>query len=329
MPYAIVRHGLLRHLVELELPGPQVLRPGASCLIETRRGQELGRALATVPGPSQGERTARFLRLAEEPDELLAAELAARVQEDLVEARAVAAKAAPTARVIGGERVFSDDRLILYYASNRVFDVPALLRALHQALETEVLLEQLGARQRARACGGAGVCGRTLCCSTFLRRMQPVTMRMAKVQGVSLAPEVTAGLCGRLKCCLRYENPVYEDHRKGLPREGWWVLARRGEGTVVAVDVLRRQVLIRQEDGPRLRLFADEILESRPPRKPSGRLPVAGEELAEDDASEEEPVERGWSSLARRLWRRVSLGRTDDSETSRDDAPPLEEDADE
>jgi cell fate regulator YaaT (PSP1 superfamily) len=316
MAMALVRYGLLRH-VDGFLPVEAQPTPRQACLISTPRGVELGHTLAVLAGgaprpagiSSQGR--GGFVRDATLEDEARGRDLALQAKQvDLPLARESVERAG--ARVLAVERLFGGERVIVYYTASGRVDGGAMIRSLQDALGVDVHLQQVGARQRARMCGGAGVCGRTLCCSTFLRRMEPISMRMARVQGLELTPEVTAGACGRLKCCLRYENPLYEDHSRGLPRVGWRVRAERGVGVVLAVDVLRRQVLVRPEEGgARLVLFAEELLAQWPALRVP--LPRAGEESAlplegEPDAADE-PAERGWSEMARRLWRRVRAPR--------------------
>src|SRR5262249_59945166 len=133
-------------------------------------------------------------------------------------------------RFVAAETLLDGERTLLYYYAQDRVDLRELARELESSLSTRIELRQVSARERARACGGVGVCGLTLCCSTFLRDLEPVTMRMAKVQGLSLAPDRTSGACGRLRCCLRYENPLYEEARRKLPAPGARRDARRGAG---------------------------------------------------------------------------------------------------
>jgi cell fate regulator YaaT (PSP1 superfamily) len=312
--HALVRYGRLRHLAEFVPVGerPAARRP---CVITTPRGVELGQVLAVVDQEELPTEAGLLLRMATPRDEAEGRELAAQAEQERARVATLAEATAPGLRVIAAERLLSglrpdEPKLVVYYASATRIDMPAVLREAHAALGVEVELVQVGARARARACGGAGVCGRTLCCSTFLRALEPVTMRMAQVQGLTTSPETTAGACGRLKCCLRYENPLYEESRRGLPRAGWIATARRARGTVVAVDVLRRRVLVRplEEGAAPVTLFADEVLSVAPP--PRTPLPQAGAPPAKPPASEGPPsAERGWSDLARRLWRRMGSGR--------------------
>ncbi len=290
-------------------------------MIATPRGLELGTALTTVTGGEPAPGHVELVRTATLDDLGRAATLVTRAETDRTRLQDLL----EPLRLVAAERPLEAARdapdLVVYYGATARVDVPAALKAGEALVGGHLELVQVGARERARACGGAGVCGRTLCCSTFLRKLEPVTMRMAKLQGVSLDPESTAGACGRLKCCLRYEVSTYEDARRRLPRPGWTVEARRATGLVLAVDPLRRRVLVRAEGRPEAAapvvLFADEVTRSTPPPRPPGRgpLPLAGPELSagappsRPGAEGTPPPERGWSELARRLWRRARSGR--------------------
>lgn len=321
MVHALVRYGRLRHLAEFVPSGerPTARRP---CVITTPRGVELGWVLAVVDGEELPTQAGLLLRMATPRDEAEGRELAAQAEQERARVATLAAATAPGLRVIAAERLLSglrpdEPKLVVYYSSAARIDVPTVLREAHATLGVEVELVQVGARARARVCGGAGVCGRTLCCSTFLRALEPVTMRMAQVQGLTTSPETTAGACGRLKCCLRYENPLYEESRRGLPRVGWIATARRARGTVIAIDVLRRRVLVRplpiEDSAATISLFADEILTAAPP--PRTPLPQAGVPARPPEGP---TSERGWSDLARRLWRRMGSGRA----PKQSDEPP-------
>jgi cell fate regulator YaaT (PSP1 superfamily) len=307
---ALVRYGLLRHSAEF-LPRERDLpSAGEACVVETPRGIELGTTLAVV-ARDEAPRAGVLLRAASDDDERRQRDLDADRSGDVARAQALAGE---DAHVVGAERLLDDERLIVYYTAEGRVDVPDLLSDLRETFGRAVTLTHLGVRQRARIVGGCGPCGRELCCSTFLREMQPVPIRFARVQGLDLEPERTAGRCGRLKCCLRYENPHYEDLRRGLPRIGWEVRTRRVEGEVLAVDVLHGRVLVRPEHGRARAVFNEEIEHASPPKRGSrpGSLPLAGEDSAE--ASEE--ADSSWSQIARRLWRRFRDGDAPDPEES-------------
>ncbi len=259
---ATVRYGRLRHLGEFSPTDEQASpRARAACVVRTDRGLELGTVVAVRTAATKHER--EFVRLATADDLATARELEARTKRVHERAREQATKLGLSLHVLGVDFPLSAERLVLHYTAEERLDLRELARLLQGEVGTKVELRQLGARERARACGGAGVCGRTLCCSTFLRELEPVTLRMAKVQGFSLSPDQTSGACGRLKCCLRYENPLYEESRAYLPRKGMHVEARRASGEVVSVDVLQRKVTVRTRDGWLVPLYAAELAGGR------------------------------------------------------------------
>jgi cell fate regulator YaaT (PSP1 superfamily) len=325
----VVRYGRLRRIAEFAPQADAALAPQRDCVVRTPRGLEVGHLLAVVDrerAPAGGA----LVRLASAVDQDRARELEARAEEDLRLARS-ATRDRGQLRVVGVERLLDGERAAVYYTAEGRIDVPAVEGALTEVLEVpQAVLEQVGARQRARLCGGAGVCGRSLCCSTFLRALTPVTMRMAKVQGLDLSPRATAGACGRLKCCLRYENPLYAEAGRGLPRRGWKVRTARGvRGVAREVDILRRRVLVLSESGRLVPVFAAEVVHTAPP--PRTPLPIADEAPSAAEGASADPVdegpedaspepEAGWSQLAKRLWRRVN------PRSRRAEEPPEEED---
>lgn len=285
---AVVRYGRLRHLAELAPEGEDVPapRPGTACVVRTDRGEELATVLGLATGPeAPARRRGTYLRAASPADVAQGREAEARSENARQLAVAKVRARGLALKVVSVERLFSGERSILYYTAEDRLDLRELARELQTETGTRVELRQIGARERARVCGGTGVCGRTLCCSTFLRELEPVTLRMAKVQGFSLSPDATQGACGRLKCCLRYENPLYEESRALLPRLGTWVEAARASGEVVGLSVLARKVTVATPDGRLVDLFAAEVSAARtrsqrltpipPPAGAPGSVPEA------------------------------------------------------
>ena len=290
-PVALVRYGLLARTAEFLPRSPHALPTGTGCVIETPRGIEFGRIVAALPGEGR-DVSAPLIRLATQEDLERNNELDDLRAGDRARAQEVAGD---QLRVIGIERLLGGEPLILYYTSQTRVAVPELLAGLQESFGLEVRLVHIAARQRAALVGGCGPCGRSLCCSSFLRRMEPVSIRQAQVQGLD-RPERSAGRCGRLKCCLRYESSTYEEQHRDLPRVGWRVETARVSGRVKALSVLSRQILVQPERGRSRLVFAEEILSSSPP--PKEPLPLVGEEPTTGEA------EKGWSHLAKRLWRR-------------------------
>jgi cell fate regulator YaaT (PSP1 superfamily) len=151
-------------------------------------------------------------------------------------------------------------RVNLYYTTDERLDLRDFLRDLSAALGgARIELRQLGVRDEAKAVGGIGSCGLTLCCTTWLPDFVPVSIKMAKDQGLVLSPTKVSGQCGRLKCCLVYEQAGYAELRKGLPKLGKRVIAARGEGRVVEVDVLRQRIRVSYGPGDTEVVPASEV----------------------------------------------------------------------
>ena len=129
-------------------------------------------------------------------------------------------------------------------------DFRELVKILASAFHTRIELRQIGVRDKARMVGGLGICGRPFCCATFLDDFQPVSIKMAKTQSLSLNPTKISGTCGRLMCCLKYEQDAYEDLIKNSPKVDSFVDTPQGRGTIVEVNLLRQKVKVRLEENP-------------------------------------------------------------------------------
>jgi cell fate regulator YaaT (PSP1 superfamily) len=163
----------------------------------------------------------------------------------------------------------SGGKLVVYYTSDDRLDLRDFVHGVGTATGARVELRQLGVRDEAKVVGGIGSCGLTLCCTTWLPDFVPVSIKMAKDQGLVLSPTKVSGQCGRLKCCLVYEQAGYAELRKGLPKLGKRVISARGEGRVVEVDVLRQRVRVSYAPGESEVLPATEVK----PMFPSGNRP--------------------------------------------------------
>jgi cell fate regulator YaaT (PSP1 superfamily) len=148
-------------------------------------------------------------------------------------------------KVIAVDYVAAAGQLTIYFSAPHRVDFRALVRALSGRLQARVELRQVGPRDEAKLQGGIGPCGRDLCCSTFLKDFEPVTIRMAKDQDLPVNPMRIAGACGRLMCCLKYEHPLYTDFRKSAPRVGAAVESPEGPGVVVGYSVPADQVIVK------------------------------------------------------------------------------------
>lgn len=165
-------------------------------------------------------------------------------------------------RLIATEHLFGGDRIIYYFMSDGRVDFRQLVKELAHEYQTRIELRQVGARDEARLLADLETCGRECCCKNFLKVLQPVNMRMAKVQKATLDPSKISGRCGRLKCCLRYEDECYQELQKKLPRNNTCVLIEAGAGTVIGSQILTQLVKVRLlSNGAVVAVNVDEILQ--------------------------------------------------------------------
>jgi cell fate regulator YaaT (PSP1 superfamily) len=155
-------------------------------------------------------------------------------------------------------------KAVFYFIAEKRIDFRNLVRDLANGLRVRVEMQQIGARDETKVTGGIGPCGRELCCSTWLRDFEAVTVKMAREQGLALNPSRLAGMCGRLKCCLRYEYATYLDLKRGLPAIGKRVESVKGDGKVVRHNILKQTVLIQiDEDGGVVEATLEDIVDRR------------------------------------------------------------------
>ncbi len=233
-----------------------LLRVGEAVIVETPRGP----TLAAIEGHVQRrlvatEQLPRVLRRASDEDIKLAKEHgelereAQRFALDRVRSRRLPMK------LIRAQYMHDGSKIVFYFSAEGRVDFRDLVKDLAHRFRTRIEMHQIGVRDGARMMGGIGPCGRELCCSTFLEHFAPVSIRMAKDQGLTLNPKKVSGMCGRLMCCLVYEQQLYKRMRRKMPRPGARVFTAEGEGTVIGLDVINKRVTIALDDHNR-RLFA-------------------------------------------------------------------------
>lgn len=151
-------------------------------------------------------------------------------------------------KLVDVEYVFDGSKMLFYFTSDGRVDFRELVKDLASTFHTRIELRQIGVRDEAKLLGGLGICGQPFCCSRFLNDFYPVSIRMAKDQGLSLNPTKISGCCGRLMCCLNYEQNVYDELLKITPRVGATVKTPQGIGQVMSVSLLEQKVKVRYED---------------------------------------------------------------------------------
>ncbi len=152
-------------------------------------------------------------------------------------------------KMVWAEYSFDRSKIIFYFTSNGRVDFRDLVKDLAKIFKARIELRQIGVRDETKFFGGFGPCGRELCCAKFLKDFEPVTIKMAKEEGLSLNPPKISGICGRLMCCLNYEYETYKLLSKGLPREGERITTAEGKGKVISVNVFKRVATVELEDG--------------------------------------------------------------------------------
>ncbi len=255
-------------------PGEWDLLAGQRIVGETSRGLELGvvkfapreMAQGSIRGPIR-----RVLRPATGQDlererEIFAFEARAlQVLRDGIGLRRLEMKP------VKAEATLDMARLFFFYEAEGRVDFRDLLREAARQMDApgmRLQFVQVNAREAAKALGGVGPCGKELCCSTFLTAMPPVTLKMAKDQGLSLTPHKISGACGRLMCCLRYEVDFYRDQKMRLPRPGSPVDTAEGPGTVVDVNLVSEKCIVELGDGRRVPFTGEELRSQREARGP-------------------------------------------------------------
>jgi len=244
--------------------GTMALHAHDRVLVETDRGPVLG----TVVAAPLTRRSRRRLRpviapadardLAHEDADAQRVQQIFRTALGLVRAREVPIK------LVKVDRDDESGKTTIVYTCEDKFQHRDLARDLAQELGMPVDMRHVGARDEARVAGGVGVCGRTLCCSSWLKTFEGVTVKMAKAQNLSLNFSKLAGQCGRLKCCLRYEYQTYLELKRDLPRVGAQVESVKGNGKVVSQQLLAQTVRILRDDDELVEVTLDELVERRP-----------------------------------------------------------------
>jgi cell fate regulator YaaT (PSP1 superfamily) len=260
----IVRHGVMRFLGQFEPIGEAAYRRGNDVVVRSERGLEVGHVLCDaspqviemLSEPTHGQ-IVRTLT----PDD--------RQQLDRLKEKHSTAYDTCT-RFIGErklqmelvdvEHLFGGERIVFYFLAEKRVDFRELVKDLAREYQTRIELRQIGVRDEAKLLADYGDCGKPVCCNTHMAVMPPVSMRMAKLQKSTLDPSKISGRCGRLKCCLRFEQDVYEEFHKELPPPGARVVTAKGQGRVLAQEILARKLLIEFEDGRRIFVPADEVL---------------------------------------------------------------------
>jgi cell fate regulator YaaT (PSP1 superfamily) len=223
-------------------------------VVETERGKSLGTVIGPVreaePNNSQAK-LKNILRKADEHDIEMASKNAAREEEALKFCKKRVQERKMEMKLVRAEYLFDGSKIVFYFTADGRIDFRELVRDLAQHFRTRIEMRQIGVRDEAKMVGGLGCCGRELCCSSYLRSFAPVSVKMAKAQGLALNPSKISGQCGRLLCCLGYEYDTYNELRKNLPKCGKKLELPDGTADVLSLNILAQKVTLGDRNGRR------------------------------------------------------------------------------
>ena len=243
-----------------------VLSCGSHVIVETENGLEFG-TVVTPPRPVGEQepkiRLRKVYRLANDED-------LAQHRKNVETEKSAHAYCLKCINDLGLEMnlvcvrsLFDGTKLTFYFTADGRVDFRELVKMLVKAYRLRIELRQIGVRNRAKMSGGVGRCGHVLCCSAFMNDFEPVSIRMAKEQGMLLNPTKISGLCGRLMCCLAFEYETYSHLKREFPDSGKYVRTKMGYGRVVRQNVLKESITIKTDEGHELDVGLDEIIEEK------------------------------------------------------------------
>lgn len=243
-------------------PAGLQLQTGDHVIIDTARGPEYGICAAGNHEISKKDIVAPLrpvIRIADHQDERIVEENRAKEKKAFEVCLKKIDELDLDMQLVSVECAFDGSKILFFFTADERVDFRELVKNLASYFHTRIELRQIGVRDKAKMVGGLGICGRPFCCVSFLDDFQPVSIKMAKTQNLSLNPTKISGTCGRLMCCLKYEQDAYEDLLRTSPKEESFVDTPEGRGTVVEVNLLRQQVKVRMEDEPdTVRVFSNE-----------------------------------------------------------------------
>ncbi len=233
-------------------PGSLWPTPGDFVLVDTTRGLEFGEVVTGVQQIASNQLTAPLktvVRIATAEDVQHAKDNKAGEKEAYAVCQRKISEHKLDMKLVSVEYTFDNSKILFYFTSNGRVDFRGLVKDLAAIFKTRIELRQIGVRDEAKMLGGLGPCGRPICCGAFLGDFQPVSIKMAKEQNLSLNPNKISGVCGRLMCCLKYEQDTYEQTRKRMPKVGKEVITPDGNGVVWDLNIIKETVRVRIQKG--------------------------------------------------------------------------------
>lgn len=273
-------------------PGDLDVHAGMHVIVETARGVEMGTVMTEPKAVPEDEVIAPLkpvIRIATEADEKTVERNHEKEKDAFKICLEKIAKHKLEMKLVEAEYTFDNNKLLFYFTADGRIDFRELVKDLAAVFRTRIELRQIGVRDETKIMGGIGICGRELCCNTYLSEFVPVSIKMAKEQNLSLNPTKISGVCGRLMCCLKNEEETYEYLNSRLPNNGDYVTTSDGfKGQVSSVNVLRQtvKVLIEVEDEKEIREYGVDELRFKPRRR-RDNVKLSAQELKELSALED------------------------------------------
>ena len=273
-------------------PAGMEIETGTHVIVETARGIEFGTVM--IP-PREMEEDGvvqplkPVIRIATEADEITEQKNQEKEKEAFQICLEKIAKHKLEMKLVEAEYTFDNNKLLFYFTADGRIDFRELVKDLASVFRTRIELRQIGVRDETKILGGIGICGRPLCCSTYLSEFIPVSIKMAKEQNLSLNPTKISGVCGRLMCCLKNEEETYEYLNSRLPNVGDYVTTIEGlKGEVQSVSVLRQlvKVIVEVNDEKEIREYKVDELKFRPKRR-RDNTKISAEEMKKLKALED------------------------------------------
>ena len=263
-PTLIVRYGSMGMLGRFTCSADRWHR-GQRVVIKSDRGMEIGMVVCPwqaggVPCGIGPQLKGEVLRVVTHVDEIEQRHLQESADREFAFGKKCVADRKLPMKLVFVEHLFGGDRIVFYFVSESRVDFRALVRDLAHEFQTRIEMRQIGVRDEARLLGDYERCGRQLCCRAWIKALEPVSMKMAKVQKATLDPTKISGRCGRLMCCLRFEHATYRELAKNLPRKNTLVGTSQGRGKVVDTDVVTQIVSVLLENGTRINVPLENLL---------------------------------------------------------------------
>ena len=251
------------------------VKNGDYVIVDTARGYDLGEVIMGTRDMNEGEWNSplkKAIRLATDQDIQHGRENRIKEKEAFSICQKKIAEHKLEMKLVSVEYAFDNSKILFFFTANGRVDFRSLVKDLASIFKMRIELRQIGVRDEAKMLGGLGPCGRPICCGTFLEQFQPVSIKMAKEQNLSLNPTKISGVCGRLMCCLKYEQEHYEMTRKKMPKIGREVITPDGRGSVTDLNIVKETVFVRMTNGDTSEIKEyplENIMRSAESRSPS------------------------------------------------------------